>query len=248
MSLPSVSLSQSPAQSSKLSPHLLSFSAINYIWSSYIGHSGPCFKLPVLLPFLVSDWLSCGGIWEGSRFQSTAGRPPSITRLGQVSHHVWRTKLATLTDWYPRSSVAIGTPVLIRFWLGVALEYLYKGWLSEEALRSFETFVDGLMDSPRQSEPNAEAENQASTSSVPTAELLGFAPDNRSIIAFNRLPGASPHPMARHLSTTDDGRSIYIYSAIPTDPMDADINNKYARPGLSWLLGRWNNQAEHLVP
>ncbi|KAF7936041.1 uncharacterized protein EAE98_002260 [Botrytis deweyae] len=135
-------------------------------------------------------------------------------------------------------NVAIGTLVLIIAWLGMALEYLCKGWLSEEALKSFETFVDGLlMDSPRQSEPNAEAENQASTSSVPTAELLGFTLDNRPIIAVHRLSGA-PHPMARHLSTTDDGRSIYVYEAIPTDPIDADINNNSVRPSLSMATGK----------
>ncbi|TGO65265.1 hypothetical protein BCON_0003g00590 [Botryotinia convoluta] len=136
-----------------------------------------------------------------------------------------------------KNSVAIGTPVLIIAWLGVALEYLCKGWLSEEALKSFESFVDGLMDSPRQSEPNAEAENQATTSSIPTAELLGFTIDSRPIIAFNRLSG-TPHPMARHLSTTDDGRSIYIYGAIPTDPIDVDINDNSVRPSLSMATGK----------
>ncbi|KAF7884427.1 uncharacterized protein EAF02_004763 [Botrytis sinoallii] len=94
-----------------------------------------------------------------------------------------------------------------------------------------------------QSEPNAEAENQASTSSVPTAELLGFTLDNRSIIAFHRLSGA-PHPMARHLSTTDDGRSMYVYGAIPTDPTDADINNNSVRRSLPMATGKM----EHLVP
>ncbi|TGO21338.1 hypothetical protein BPAE_0225g00090 [Botrytis paeoniae] len=88
-----------------------------------------------------------------------------------------------------------------------------------------------------QSEPNAEAENQASTSSVPTAELLGFTLDSRPIIAFNRLSGA-PHPMARHLSTTDDGRSIYIYGAVPTDPIDVDINSNSVRPSSSMATGK----------
>ncbi|KAF7928276.1 hypothetical protein EAE99_005034 [Botrytis elliptica] len=88
-----------------------------------------------------------------------------------------------------------------------------------------------------QSEPNAEAENQASTSSVPTAELLGFTLDNRSIIAVHRLSGA-PHPMARHLSTTDDGRSTYVYGPIPTDPIDAEINNSSVRPILSMATGK----------
>ncbi|KAF5870119.1 uncharacterized protein Bfra_010265 [Botrytis fragariae] len=149
--------------------------------------------------------------------------------------------LAQLWSYLGRESlpvnVAIGTPVLIIAWLGVALEYLCKGWLSEKALKSFETFVDGLMDSPRQSEPNAEAENQASTSSVPVAELLGFTLDSRPIIAFNRSSG-TPHPMARHLSTTDDGRSIYIYGAIPTDPIDADAISNSVNPNISMATGK----------
>ncbi|KAF7951004.1 uncharacterized protein EAE97_002556 [Botrytis byssoidea] len=149
--------------------------------------------------------------------------------------------LAQLCSYMGRESLpvngAIGTPVLIIAWLGMALEYLCKGWLSEEALRSFETFVDGLMDSPPQSKPIAKAENQASASSVPTAELLGLTLDNRPIIAPNRLSGA-PHPTAHHLSTTDDGRSIYIHIAISTDPIDADINSTYARPSLSIAAGK----------
>ncbi|TGO87584.1 hypothetical protein BPOR_0217g00150 [Botrytis porri] len=88
-----------------------------------------------------------------------------------------------------------------------------------------------------QSELTAEAKNQASTSSVPTAELLGFTLDNRPIIAFKRLSG-TPHPMARHVSTTDDGRSIYIYGAMPTDPIDVDINNNSVRPSLSMATGQ----------
>ncbi|KAF7951519.1 hypothetical protein EAE96_006825 [Botrytis aclada] len=149
--------------------------------------------------------------------------------------------LAQLWSYMGRESlpvnVAIGTPVLIIAWLGVALEYLCKGWLSEEALKTFETFVDGLMDSPRQSEPNAEAANQAGTPSIPTAELLGFTVDSRPIIAFKRLSG-TPHPTARHLSTTDDGRSIYIYGAIPTDPIEADIISNSVNPTLSITTGK----------
>ncbi|KAF7912820.1 uncharacterized protein EAF01_001841 [Botrytis porri] len=149
--------------------------------------------------------------------------------------------LAQLWSYLGRESlpvnVAIGTPVLIIAWLGVAIEYICKGWVSEKTLKSFETFVDDLIDSPRQSELTAEAKNQASTSSVPTAELLGFTLDNRPIIAFKRLSG-TPHPMARHVSTTDDGRSIYIYGAMPTDPIDVDINNNSVRPSLSMATGQ----------
>ncbi|TGO42938.1 hypothetical protein BHYA_0004g00640 [Botrytis hyacinthi] len=88
-----------------------------------------------------------------------------------------------------------------------------------------------------QSELNAEAENQACASSVPTAELLGFTLDSRPIIAFPRLSGA-PHPMARYLSTTDDGRSIYIYGAIPTDTIDVDINSNSVRRSLYMAAGK----------
>ncbi|KAF7853371.1 hypothetical protein EAF04_010665 [Stromatinia cepivora] len=127
-------------------------------------------------------------------------------------------------------NVAIGTPVLIIAWLGVAFEYLFKGWLSEEAIKSFETFVDGLMDSSRQSEAPSDAET--STPSIPTAELLGFTIDSRPIISFNRLSDAL-HPMARHFATTEDGRSIYIYGAIPTDSDASADNDKDSAAGLN---------------
>ncbi|TEY44426.1 hypothetical protein BOTCAL_0350g00040 [Botryotinia calthae] len=74
-----------------------------------------------------------------------------------------------------------------------------------------------------QSEPNAEAENQAISSSVPTTELLGLTIDRRLVISLSRSSG-SPHPMARHLSTPDNGRPIYIYGAILTHPTNADAN------------------------
>lgn len=61
--------------------------------------------------------------------------------------------LAQLWSFMGRESlpvnVAIGTPVLIIAWLGVAFEYLFKAWLSAATIKSFETFVDGLIDSSR---------------------------------------------------------------------------------------------------
>ncbi|KAJ8061098.1 hypothetical protein OCU04_010172 [Sclerotinia nivalis] len=128
-------------------------------------------------------------------------------------------------------NVAIGTPVLIIAWLGVAFEYLFKAWLSEETIKRFETFVDGVIDSSRQSRTSSEAET--STPSIPTAELLGFTIDSRPIISFNKLSDAV-HPMARHFATTENGRSIYIYGAIPTDSANASADNdKDSAAGLN---------------
>ncbi|KAB8291388.1 hypothetical protein EYC80_010065 [Monilinia laxa] len=118
-------------------------------------------------------------------------------------------------------NVAIGTPVLLVAWLGVALEYLFKGWLSEEALKSFDTFVDGLVD--LHSKDETVPRKQSSTPSIPDAELLGFTVDNLAIICFNSLPGTL-HPSAHPWGKTEDGRQKYVYRPLSTD-IDADSNS-----------------------
>lgn len=55
--------------------------------------------------------------------------------------------------------------------------------------------------------------------------------------------------MARHSSTTDNGRSIYIYGAIPTNPTDADANSNSVHPNLSMAVGKieQSDRASHTI-
>ncbi|KAG4032238.1 hypothetical protein MFRU_007g01490 [Monilinia fructicola] len=124
-------------------------------------------------------------------------------------------------------NVAIGTPVLLVAWLGVAFEYLFKGWLSEEALKSFDSFVDGLVDS--HSKDETVPTKQSSTASIPDAELLGFTIDNLPIVCFNRLP-CTLHPTARPWGKTEDGRQKYVYRPLSTlsDNASSDAGNNLA--------------------
>ncbi|CAD6446644.1 7c9b8eca-8d35-4c7d-8f0a-0e4f35beb93c [Sclerotinia trifoliorum] len=164
---PYVSSSRSSVQSSKPSPHPLSVSVINWKWLSSICHAEHYCRWGVQLPFLVLCWLNCGRVWERSRFRSMPhSEIPLVNRtIAFLSAGLAPVLMRTLNvGWAPPSiesffrfnalnfnlaDVAIGTPGLIIAWLGVAFEYLFKAWLSEDTIKSFETFVDGVIDSSR---------------------------------------------------------------------------------------------------